>query len=160
MLSIKKLALPAILSALALASCTKSDTTNRCLPVTATAPASEVTALQTELNAKGISAVGDNRGFFYIITREGDTTKRPTVCSLVTVSYTLRYLNGTQVEAGNNFKSVLTGLIPGWQEGVPLIGKGGYITLYLPPSLAYPNGTGTVPANTNLAFQIDLVNVE
>lgn len=103
----------------------------------------------------------DTRGFFFNITREGDTaTKRPTVCSSLKFSYTLRLLNGTQLEAGNNTAGTLSNLIAGWQEGIPLIGKGGYITLYLPPSLAYgAAGQGSVPGNTNLMFQIDLVDV-
>src|SRR5690349_3119695 len=159
MRSIKKILLPALFLPIGLASCSKTDTTNRCLPETTTAPTTEVAALQTELNAKGINAVGDNRGFFYIIARQGDTAKRPTVCSSITVSYTARLLNGTQMDAGNNVSFALSSLILGWKEGIPLIGKGGYITLYVPPSLAYGStGSGSIPPNTNLAFTIDLVN--
>lgn len=162
MASFKKSALISACIAGVFAACNKSETVNRCLPVTTAAPTTEVTALQTELASKGISVSGvDLRGFFYNIGRQGDTSKRPTVCSTVKVSYTLRLLNGAQLEANNNISFSLTGLIAGWQEGLPLIGKGGFITLYLPPSLAYgASGSGSVPANTNLQFQIDLVDVQ
>ncbi len=147
-------------AALLLCSCTKSDTVDRCAPVTTVAPSSEVANLQSALNAGGINAVGDPRGFFYVIVRTGDTTRRPTVCSTIKVSYTLRYLNGTQIEAGNNSSFPLNTLVLGWQEGLPLIGSGGAINLYLPPSLAYgATGTGGIPGNSNLLFQIDLVSV-
>ncbi|HAD33478.1 MAG TPA: FKBP-type peptidylprolyl isomerase, partial [Chitinophagaceae bacterium] len=52
----------------------------------------------------------------------------------------------------------LDGLIVGWQEGIPLIGAGGKIKLYLPPSLAYgSNANGNIPANSSLIFDIDLL---
>ncbi len=147
-------------SALLLFSCSKSDTTNRCTTETTTAPSGEVTALQSALTAGGVNAVADPRGFFYTILRTGDTANRPTKCSTVKVSYTLRYLNGTQIEAGNNDTFPLSTLVLGWQEGLPLIGSGGAINLYLPPSLAYgATGNGSIPGNSNLLFQIDLVSV-
>jgi FKBP-type peptidyl-prolyl cis-trans isomerase FkpA len=124
------------------------------------APTTEVSALRGALDAQGISAVQDDRGFFYIIGRKGDTALRPSVCSNIKVTYTLRSISGQQLEAANNVNLYLSTLITGWQEGVPLIGKGGAITLYLPPSLAYgANGSGSIPPNSNLIFQIDLVDV-
>jgi FKBP-type peptidyl-prolyl cis-trans isomerase FkpA len=124
------------------------------------APSTEVSNLRGALDAQGISAVQDDRGFFYIISRQGDITLRPSVCSNIKVTYTLRSINGMQIEAANNVNLSLGSLITGWQEGVPLIGKGGSITLYLPPSLAYgANGSSSIPPNSNLIFQIELVDV-
>lgn len=155
-----KMACALLLAGSVFSSCTNSAT-ERCAPVLTTAPSDEVARLQSELSAQGISAVGDDRGFFYIISRIGDENKRPGVCSRIRVSYTLRLLSGVQLEAANNQPFLLSGLIAGWQEGLPLIGEGGYITLYLPPSLAYgPSGNGSVPPNANLIYQIELVAVE
>ena len=156
---IGKMAAALLLSTCIFSSCTKSDT-ERCAPVMVTAPTNEVAQLQAELSARGISAAGDDRGFFYVITRIGDETRKPGVCSQIRVSYTLRLLNGAQLEAANNQPFLLSNLVTGWQEGLPLIGEGGYITLYLPPSLAYgAAGQGSVPPNANLMFQIELVAV-
>lgn len=149
-----------ICAAAFLLSCTKNNDTNRCATVTTMAPTTEVSSLRGALDAQGIAAVQDDRGFFYIISREGDTSLRPSVCSNIKVSYTLRSISGTQIEAANNTNLSLSNLIAGWQEGLPLIGKGGYITLYLPPSLAYgAGGSSSIPPNANLIFQIDLVDV-
>lgn len=159
MKGIEKMAAALLLFTCIFSSCTKSDT-NRCAPVTTTAPSDEVARLQSALSAQGVNAQGDSRGFFYVITRIGDETKKPSVCSQIRASYTLRLLNGAQLEAANNQPFLLSNLVAGWQEGLPLIGEGGYITLYLPPSLAYgATGQGSVPPNANLMFQIELVAV-
>ncbi|MBS1614839.1 MAG: FKBP-type peptidyl-prolyl cis-trans isomerase [Bacteroidetes bacterium] len=149
-----------LFAGLAFSSCSKSDT-NRCASIQTMAPTDEVARLQSDLNTQGIHATNDSRGFYYIITRTGNEAKKPSPCSQVRVSYTLRLMNGTQLEAANNQSFLLSNLITGWQEGLPLIGEGGYITLFIPPSLAYgSNGSGSVPPSTNLMFQIELVAIE
>jgi peptidylprolyl isomerase len=53
-------------------------------------------------------------------------------------------------------------VIPGWDEGIALLKKGGKGTLYIPSTLAYgPNGAGGVIApNSNLKFEVELVDIE
>lgn len=55
----------------------------------------------------------------------------------------------------------LGGVIPGWSEGVKLVGKGGKITLWIPSDLAYgPRGAGRVIGpNEALEFEIEVVDV-
>ena len=155
----KKALLPLLCFAVCFASCDKS-TNDRCARVGTTAPSSEVFTLQSYLSSNGINAVSDERGFFYIINSPGSDL-HPSVCSNVTVTYTGRLTNGAQFDARNGEPFSLSGVIAGWQEGVPLIGKGGSITLYLPPSLGYGSQAQTgVPANSILVFQIDLVDVQ
>ena len=44
--------------------------------------------------------------------------------------------------------------------GIPMIKPGGKIKLYCPPSLAYGNqANGTIPANSILIFEVELVGV-
>ncbi len=149
-----------LIAATILTGCTKSDT-DRCATVLTTAPSDEVALLQSDLSSRGINATADSRGFFYTITRNGDSTRKPKVCSSIKVSYTLRLMNGTQLEAASNQSFLLSSLVAGWQEGLPLVGEGGFITLYLPPSLAYGStGHGSVPPNANLMFQIELITIE
>ena len=51
-------------------------------------------------------------------------------------------------------------LIVGWQKGIPLIKAGGAIRLFIPPSMGYGSNTvGPIPANSNLIFEIKLVDV-
>ena len=140
-------------------SCDK-NADDRCARVTATAPSSEIFTLRSYISSNGISAVEDERGFFYSITRTGSDL-RPSVCSNVTVSYTGRLTNGAQFDAANGVGLSLSRVITGWQEGVPLIGKGGSITLYLPPSFGYGSAAQVgIPANSITVFQIDLVDVQ
>ena len=145
-----------LFSVLILASCSKNE---NCGEVKTAAPVSEVNNLRDYLNTNGITTTEDSRGFFYIINSTG-TGDKPTICSSVTVNYVGKLLDGTTFDSGNNSSFSLSGLITGWQEGIPLIAPGGKITLYLPPTLAYgSSGVGSIPANSNLIFEIDLVKV-
>jgi FKBP-type peptidyl-prolyl cis-trans isomerase FkpA len=142
--------------------CDKTETVPNasCPPVTDTAPANEVLALQSYISAKGITAVEDDRGFFYSISKLGSAL-RPTACSNIKVAYTLRLSNGSEVDAGNGVSFNLGNLITGWREGLPLIGEGGSIVLYLPPTLGYgPQASGNIPGNSILVFYIDLLDVQ
>lgn len=53
----------------------------------------------------------------------------------------------------------LQNLIEGWQEGIPKLKKGGKGTFFIPSALGYgPYGSGDIPANAPLIFEIELVN--
>ena len=125
----------------------------------AKAPEAEVAILKEFIDAIGISATADERGFYYIIHSPGSGPK-PTVRSNVTVNYEGSLTNGKVFDSGKNISFGLYQLILGWQEGIPLIAPGGSITLYLPPSLAYGSrAQGGIPANSILIFKIDLIRV-
>lgn len=55
----------------------------------------------------------------------------------------------------------LNGVIPGWAEGLQLVGKGGKIMLWIPASLAYgPTGSGSaIGPNEALEFEVELLDV-
>lgn len=145
-----------LIGALLIGACKKNDL---CEPPTSKAPESETNALRTILNNQNATYSEDSRGFFFHITQreEGD---KPDLCSTVRVKYELRLMDGTMVEFNNDVTFRLAGLITGWQMGIPLIGKGSKIILYLPPALAYGNRTtGSIPANSNLVFEIELLDV-
>ncbi|KXK41982.1 MAG: FKBP-type peptidylprolyl isomerase [Bacteroidetes bacterium OLB11] len=134
--------------------CKKKDS---CPEVTTVAPQTEIDNLRSYLQANSIQANEDSRGFFYIVT---DSTfgSQPTVCDNITVAYKGMLLNGTVFDQSSNATFLLSNLILGWQEAIPLIGIGGSIKIYLPPSLAYGSkASGVIPANSNLVFDIDLI---
>lgn len=158
----KRLALIPVLAALILAagSCNKAENADNCGPVMTTAPAAEVSHLREYISANNISAIADSRGFYYSI-RDSGGTARPTVCSSVQVNYAGRLTNQTQFDAGSQVRFKLGGLITGWKAGIPLIGAGGRITLYLPPSLAYGAAEQPrIPANSILIFEIELLQFD
>ena len=89
-----------------------------------------------------------------------------TADSTVTVHYTLFLEDGTQVQSskdtGQPFTSALSGLIPGWQQGIPGMKVGGTRELVIPPELAYGEmgSPPDIPGNATLTFEIELLGVE
>jgi len=154
----QKISIIIFLSLIAFMSCKKDNSNNNCPTVTVTAPASEVETLRNYITDNNITATEDSRGFFYQIHSPG--TDKPTVCNTVTVNYAGKFTNGTQFDAASNVTFQLSRLVIGWQEGIPLIGTGGSITLYLPPSLGYGSADyGDIPGNSILIFDISLTAV-
>ena len=58
------------------------------------------------------------------------------------------------------FTAPLSGVIPGWQKGIPGMKVGGRRLLVIPPALAYgAAGGGPVGPNETLVFVVDLLGV-
>lgn len=128
------------------------------------APENEQLAVKHYLDSAGISASLHPRGFYYRIEDAG-TGATPGECSPITVAYTGQLTNGKVFDQQSSFATQLTNLIDGWQQGVPLIKKGGRIWLYIPPSLGYggqaiTTSTDTIPAYSILTFDIHLLDVQ
>lgn len=95
-------------------------------------------------------------GLFYIIEKAGDIN-RPTPNSMVTVSYRGTFLDGTEFDSSSGFTGSLSHMIRGWQQGIPLIGAGGKIRLFIPSPLGYGDKAyGKIPANSPLIFDVSL----
>jgi peptidylprolyl isomerase len=91
-----------------------------------------------------------------------------TATSSITVQYVgILYKGGKQFDAswndGNGQPTTLplSGVIKGWQEGIPGMRVGGRRELIIPPSLGYgPSGSPPkIPGNATLEFVIDLHGV-
>lgn len=122
-------------------------------------PECQAKNLQNYIEANSITATKDSRGFYYNIISEGSGVN-PTLVNSVKVNYKGSLTNGQVFDAGNGVTFSLSGLIRGWQLGIPLIKPGGKIFLYVPPALAYDcSGAGTIPPNSILIFEIDLIAV-
>ena len=84
----------------------------------------------------------------------------------VTVHYTGTLLNGTKFDSSYDrgqpytFRLGAGQVIAGWDQGVPGMRVGGKRRLTIPPSLAYGNqAVGSIPANSTLRFEIDMVSI-
>jgi FKBP-type peptidyl-prolyl cis-trans isomerase FkpA len=142
--------------------CVKKDRVDPCNydPCSFVAPASEIAAVQSYLASKNLTAVQHCSGVFYIIDAPG-TGAAPSVCSTITANYIGTLTNGTEFERGSLPRTQLGGLIRGWANTLPLIKAGGKIRMFIPPSLGYGNrANGTIPANSILIFEIDLITVQ
>lgn len=85
----------------------------------------------------------------------------------VEVHYTGTLVDGTKFDSskdrGQPFSFTIGSgqVIKGWDIGVAGMKEGGSRKLVIPPSLAYGNRTkGTIPANSTLNFEIELVKVK
>ncbi len=129
--------------------------------------------IQDYLSANGIEAKKTESGIYYTIKNKGNG-QNPTIQNQVTVHYTGRLLDGTIFDSsipenmpnralsGEPVTFPLSGVVQGWQEGIPLFEKGGSGVLYLPSHLAYGEqspGAG-IPANAVLIFDVDLIDVK
>ena len=114
------------------------------------------------LEANNLDAQSTDSGLHYIIEEPGNN-ERPNISSTVRVIYTGRLLDGFQFDSseGNVREFELARLIPGWQEGIPLFGKGGKGILIIPSHLGYGStvipGSG-IPPNSVLVFDMELVD--
>lgn len=154
----KKLILlfPVSILMLVLSSCLK-DTS--CTPKTA---ASEKSTMLSYATASGITATEHSSGLMYEIIAAG-AGQTPTLTSTVSVRYTGKLLNGTIFDSvtGTPISFQLGQVIAGWQLGLPLIQEGGTIKLIIPSSLAYGcSSVGSIPANSILFFEVQLVDVQ
>jgi FKBP-type peptidyl-prolyl cis-trans isomerase FkpA len=124
----------------------------------------DIAAVDLYLDSKGIKAQTDpdNYGVKYIVNVEGTGIKPASPADSVVVNYTLKLLpSESQVEKSTApVKFLLGNLIPGWQIGLPLIKSGSKATLYIPSGWGYgPLASGSIPGNSNLIFEIELIRV-
>jgi len=90
-----------------------------------------------------------------------------TASSTVTVQYVgILYKGGKQFDAswndgqGKPVSFPLSGVIKGWEQGIPGMRVGGRRELIIPPSLAYGStAQAKIPANSTLVFVIDLHSI-
>lgn len=105
-------------------------------------------------------------GLFYKIIDAGD----PEIKALssdysIEVDYTGRDKDGhtfdSSFDRGESNTFFLYGIIPGWSEGIKLIGKGGHIKMLIPSNLAYGNrgAGGNIGPYEPLLFDVWLLNV-
>jgi FKBP-type peptidyl-prolyl cis-trans isomerase FkpA len=86
--------------------------------------------------------------------------------SKVKVHYTGKFMDGKQFDSSRGkdpFEAHLGsgGVIKGWEEGLQGMKEGGKRKLIIPPDLAYgKNGSGMIPPNATLYFEIEVLKVE
>ncbi len=122
--------------------------------------------LQQFFSENNISPQKTASGLYYVIDIPGNDTM-PTRSSTVVVHYEGFFLNGeifdSSIERGAPAEFSLRAVIPGWTEGIPLFGKGGKGSLYVPSQLGYGtagSSSGIIPPDTPIAFNIELIDIK
>lgn len=112
-------------------------------------------------------AVQSISGLMYVVELPGEVYK-PEMGSKISLHYRGTFLsNGQQFDASYDrgmpmdFNYLVNKMIPGFEEGIKLIGKGGKARLYIPYHLAYgAQGRPGLPAYSDLVFDIEMVNCQ
>ncbi|MDR2597729.1 MAG: FKBP-type peptidyl-prolyl cis-trans isomerase [Treponema sp.] len=102
-------------------------------------------------------------GLQYEILAETDGEK-PASNSVVRVNYEVTLTDGTPVDKSNDSEGAvfpLNMVIPGWTEGLMLMGKGSIFRLYVPSELAYGKEgvQNFIPPNSTLIFIVELLEI-
>jgi FKBP-type peptidyl-prolyl cis-trans isomerase FklB len=104
-------------------------------------------------------------GLQYKVIQEG-AGKSPTADNTVEVHYKGTLINGTEFDSSYKRSQTATfpvsGVIPGWTEGLQLMKEGGKYQLFVPSNLAYgERGAGKdIGPNATLIFEVELISVK
>jgi FKBP-type peptidyl-prolyl cis-trans isomerase FkpA len=98
-------------------------------------------------------------GLSYTVIQAG-TGDRPNAESKVIVNYKgMLTADGTEFDSGQAAQFPVGGVIPGFAQGLQLMQPGGSYRLCIPAALGYgAAGTGPIPANADLVFEVDLLS--
>jgi FKBP-type peptidyl-prolyl cis-trans isomerase len=105
-------------------------------------------------------------GLKYQVLNKGTGTVSPKATDTVKVHYHGTLLNGTvfdsSVQRGEPISFPLNRVIPGWTEGVQLMHVGDKFRFEIPANLAYGENspTPTIPPNSTLVFEVELLGIE
>jgi uncharacterized repeat protein (TIGR01451 family) len=89
----------------------------------------------------------------------GTGAKPTNSSSTVRVNYEGWLLDGTRFDGNQNSSFALNGVIKGWTEGLGSMRVGGRRQLIIPANLAYgSSGTGSIPPNSTLVFDVELLS--
>ena len=116
-------------------------------------------------NAKMAGVQETESGLQYKVLEEGAGEISPVEADQVEVHYSGKLLDGTEFDSsyvrGQTTTFPLSGVIPGWTEGLQLMKEGDKFRFFIPPELAYgQRGKGPIGPNELLIFDVELVDVK
>ncbi len=119
--------------------------------------------IQKYIKDNNLKAKKTAEGVYYILDEEGSSAK-PNIKSQVTVHYEGSLLDGnifdSSFQRGEPATFPLSGVVKGWQIGIPQFGKGGKGTILIPSHLGYGSrGAGaSIPPNSVLIFKVEIID--
>lgn len=107
------------------------------------------------------SADSTASGIVYLIQDSGSEVRATSDRDTVKVNYRGTLIDGTEFDKNEGIEFPLNRVIPGWTEGMKLVGEGGKITLVIPAEKAYgERGPRNIGTNATLVFDVDLLEVK
>ncbi|MDO7873912.1 FKBP-type peptidyl-prolyl cis-trans isomerase [Hymenobacter sp. ASUV-10] len=131
--------------------------------------AADEATIKAYLTANNITtAQRQASGLYYVPVLANPSGVQATAGKTVSVLYTGLLMNGSVFDASSRHGNVPiefvlgTGrVIAGWDQGIALMRKGEKGTLLIPSALGYGNqGSSSIPANSVLRFEVELVDVK
>ena len=125
------------------------------------------TSFYNEVKKTYPNAIASPSGLVYVIEKSGAAEKAQ-FGQMLSVHYTgMLFKDGKKFDSSYDRNEPIEfpysngGLIPGFLEGLSLIGQGGKAKLFLPYFLAYGSQEipGVIPANSDLIFEIEMVSI-
>ena len=125
----------------------------------------ETEAIEQYLQGKNLTTTPLDNGLYYVETKKGsgECPKNGQTC---VVNYTGMLLNGTVFDSSLGREPIEFPLgqgmvIQGWEIGISMMKKGSKAVLAIPSHLAYgERGSGSIPPNAPLIFEVELVNIK
>jgi FKBP-type peptidyl-prolyl cis-trans isomerase len=174
--SLARLAVAGCCAALAVAGCGSSatDADKPATPPAATAAAvgpdgvPSLTGSPTDMSAPTQAQAGGTQPPTHLVTQ--DVVVGTGQAALPSDTVDVRYV-GTLYSDGRLFDSSwargnepisfpLSGVVPGFAQGIEGMQQGGRRVIVIPPDLGYgPRGQGPIPADSTLVFVVDLVGI-
>jgi len=118
-------------------------------------------AIENYLTDHSIEGVIKTKEGIYIKIETEGSKEKPSLNNEITLLYKGYLLDHTVFDQTEGEVRVfsLNELIMGWKIGIPYIGKGGKCKLFIPPHFGYGSNTfGSIPGNSILVFDIELIN--
>ncbi len=118
-----------------------------------------------EENAKREGVVTTESGLQYEVLTKAEGAQ-PKATDVVTVHYEGKLTDGSvfdsSIERGSPIDLPVSGVIPGWVEGLQLMHVGEKYKLYIPSELAYGERSPSpaIPANSVLVFELELLGIK
>ena len=115
--------------------------------------------IQDYVDDNGLVGIFLEEGIFIVKEVEGQGEETPTLSDTISIDYTGTTLDGNVFDTsdGTPRDFPLNRLIDGWKIGLQEFKKGGEGILVIPSGYAYgPQGTGPIPGNAVLRFDIAL----
>src|SRR4030043_725788 len=103
-------------------------------------------------------------GLQYKVLTEG-SGKTPKAADNVTINYKGTFINGSEFDSsykrGKPTTFQVDKVVKGWTEALQLMKEGSKWELFIPAELGYGDrGTGPIPPNSTLIFEVELISVK
>lgn len=123
----------------------------------------EIAEIQEFVDTNNLDFETTASGLFYHIEQAGNPNRVPDSTHYVSFKHVGYFLDSTKFSEGwyPSDHIPLPYLVPGFQEGLQLVGEGGRGVVIMPSSLGYGDeAKGSIPAHSILMFRLELVSYQ